>query len=385
MSQFYYASSLSKNIDMTPEGFLICKDVAITRAGDFFYTSNEVSVAPDINGIVRMIRSLEEVVSPETIASFEGKPLTLLHPDDEVTPNNYSDVTVGTVQNVRRGTGNDMDKLIADLIVMEKNAIEAVMNKEMREVSVGFSADQIQISPGIGMQEGIRGNHVAIVPLGRAGHAFAIRDSLTVKETEMGLKDRILKSFGKALDEALPKDAEQESADEAAETETAISAFDKRLGAIEASVSKLVTAIPEQLEKIMASKDAAFTAKPAAKTYDSETLSRAEILAPGVDLESSDIELDSLTQSYDTEEGKKTIDSMLGGKGFSVVSKDAALKRTIFVAAAEIIKAKRTFDMGAGFADAAYASASTAGSAPKRVSPEERNKLNKAFYSQGVK
>ena len=93
MSQFYYATPLSNNIARTDEGFLICKNVAITRAGDFYYKDSEVGVAPDKNGLVRMIRTIEEITSPATIASFEGKPVTLQHPDEQVTPENYSSVT----------------------------------------------------------------------------------------------------------------------------------------------------------------------------------------------------------------------------------------------------------------------------------------------------
>jgi hypothetical protein len=386
MAQFYYASSLSKNIDMTPEGFLICKDVAITRAGDFFYLADEVAIQPDSTGMVRMIRSLEEIVSQETIASFEGKPLTLLHPDDaEVNPNNYADVTVGTVQNVRRGTGADMDKLIADLLIMEKNAIAAVMNKEMREVSVGFSADQIQISPGIGIQEGIRGNHVAIVPVGRAGHDFAIKDSLTIRENgSMGLKDKILKSFGKALDEALPKEVEQATEDESKSTE--LLALGERLNALEQSITKIASAIPDQLEKLMAAKNASQdAANDKSHQHDSRTLSMAEILAPGIDHDVADLEMAALKASYKTEHGKQVIDAMLAGKELNTISKDAGLKRTIFVAASEIVKAKRDFDMGSGFADNASLAATSAKAAPKKMTPEEYNRKHDQMYNKGVK
>ncbi len=383
MAQFYFESKLSPNIDVTPEGFLICKDVAITRSGDFIYSADEVSVDADANGMVRMWRSIEEVANADTIASFEGKPLTLLHPDDaEVTPDNYSEVTVGTVQNVRRGTGKDMDKLIADLLVMEKDAIAAVMSREMREVSVGFTADQIQVSPGMGVQAGIRGNHVAIVPRGRAGNEFAIRDNSIKGEIVMSLKDKILKGFGKALDEALP--AEDAKGDASSDAE-AISSLSERISGLEDALSKMLTAIPEQLEKAVAAQDAA--SKKAAteavkgKSYDSESLSRAEILAPGVAQNSEDLELSALTVSYSTDSGKKVIDSMLAGKEFRSISTDSALKHTIFVAASEVIKAKRDYDNSALFSDAASQAAQT----KPKYTPEEINEMNKKAYNKGVR
>ena len=35
--------------------------------------------------VYKIFRDEKEVFSPETIKSFEGKPLTLTHPDDDVT------------------------------------------------------------------------------------------------------------------------------------------------------------------------------------------------------------------------------------------------------------------------------------------------------------
>lgn len=382
MAQFYYASSLSENIDMTPEGFLICKDVAITRSGDFLYGADEVVVEPDSSGVVKMWRSTQEVTSAETIASFEGKPLTLLHPDDEVTPDNYSDVTVGTVQNVRAGIGKDMDKLIADLIIMEKDAIAAVMSRDMREISVGFSAEQIQISPGMGVQRTIRGNHVAIVPRGRAGHDFAIKDSLKMGDGRMGLKDTLLKSFGRALDEALPKDAEKEAVKD---KEEATASLMERISGLEDAVSKMVNSIPEQLENMMKMKSSAASEESANSTdhisHDSETMSNAEILAPGINHSTKDLEMAALNQSYGTEEGRSVIDSMLGKRGFSAISKDSALKKMVFVATAEILKARRSSEQGKSFSDAAY----EAMKVKPKYTPEERNKMNKEFYNRGNK
>lgn len=386
MANFYFESKLSPNIDVTQEGFLICRDVAITRSGDFIYSADEVAVAPDGNGMVRMWRSIEEVANPDTIASFEGKPLTLLHPDDaEVNPDNYSEVTVGTVQNVRRGTGKDMDKLIADLLVMEKNAIQAVMSREMREVSVGFTADQIQVSPGMGVQAGIRGNHVAIVPRGRAGNGFAIRDSSIKGEVVMSLKDKILKGFGKALDEALPQ---EDSKSETNDKSDAISSLNERISGLEAAVNKMLSAIPEQIQNATQAQSAASKKSEdqvsKVKTYDSESLSRAEILAPGVAQNSEDLELSALTVSYSTNDGKAVIDSMLGGKEFRAISTDSALKHTIFIAASEVIKAKRDYDINTVFSDSASAASQATQTKPK-YTPEEINEINKKAYNKGVR
>jgi len=347
MSQFYYATPLSNNIARTDEGFLICQNVAITRAGDFYYKDSEVSVTPDKNGLVRMIRTLEEITSPETIASFEGKPVTLQHPEEQVTPENYSSVTVGTLKNVRQGSGEDMDKLIGDVLVMEQEAIEKVINGEMREVSIGFTSEEVEISAGVGLQENIRGNHLAIVTAGRAGHQFAIKDAaiekLTTVERKMSFKEKVLS--------LLINDSREDATDTANANDTkdnqANDALNKRIGAIEKAVKDMADMFmkskkDEDMEEEEESSDkkGKKDKKDSKMTIDADTLSRAEILAPGVS-EDEDMEMESLRQAYKDAGTKVIIDSLLGGRHFGEMRGDSSLRHAVFVGASEIVRAQR--------------------------------------------
>lgn len=83
----------------------------------------------------------------------------------------------GTSRNVRRGTDDKTDLLLADVIVKTPEALQAIDDGD-DEVSCGYDADYEQISPGLAKQSAITANHLALVPNGRAGFRCAIGDSM---------------------------------------------------------------------------------------------------------------------------------------------------------------------------------------------------------------
>ena len=174
----YYGSRISENMTKTPEGFLICLNVPIARTGVQQYLPYELGLNDREQGTyINVIRTEEEVFSPATIASFEGKPVTDEHPPDDVSPENFTAFANGHAQNVRRGVGDESDLLVADLFITSPKLIEAIENGR-REVSCGYVCSYEQIDGDI-YQRAIRGNHVAVVPAGRAGSRVAIKDSAT--------------------------------------------------------------------------------------------------------------------------------------------------------------------------------------------------------------
>lgn len=175
---YYITEHLSEHIGETPEGFLLCRDVPLTRTGIFEYTANEVPVEASLDGMVKIERGDDEVFAENTIASFEGKPITLNHPEGMVTPENWSELAHGTVQNVRRGDGEQSDLLLGDLLITTEKGIELVKSG-LREVSCGYDAQYEQIEKGKGRQKEIIGNHIALVTKGRAGGRCAIQDGKT--------------------------------------------------------------------------------------------------------------------------------------------------------------------------------------------------------------
>lgn len=174
----YYGSRFSPNQTVTPEGFLVCLNVPIARTGRYEYLASEIDVdEPDGDKVVKVIRSPEEVFSRAAMASFEGKPVVDGHPDEGVTSENAHIYAKGAAQNVRRGTGSDSDLLLADLIIYDQQLINDIRSGK-REVSCGYECDYEPNGDGTYSQTGIVGNHVAVVPEGRAGHRVRIKDSV---------------------------------------------------------------------------------------------------------------------------------------------------------------------------------------------------------------
>lgn len=370
-ARFFSTAKLSERLEITPEGFLICYDVPIARAGELVYGANEVPVEPGPDGTVIVLRSIEDIATPEAIASFEGKPVTLGHPPDFVYPDTWRKYAVGTVHNVHVQD----DKLIADLIITDQEAIDAIVNRKAREVSCGYEADYIQAAPGVGRQAGIIGNHVAIVTAGRCGAECAIFDHKPSKKESprMTMKQRVMGLFGKALDEALQEEPTIAESQGSTDEEPAVPDITERLASIEAKLAALTEAFTQALaaeatepvEDTDMPPETMATDQPMETTpsledrvaaieamllklmpgemeepehsgaFDAETVARAEILAPGI-AKTKDVKTRALLAAYQTQDGKAVIDKLLGGKTF-----DAADKDVLFNAAAELLKATR--------------------------------------------
>jgi len=190
MGRFYIEEQLSEHLGETPEGFLICYDVPIAKIGEQIYKANEVPIQPNKDGLVVIKRREEEVFNPEAISSFEGKPFTIDHPDEMVTPENWKDLAHGFITNVRRGVKEKIDLLVGDIVITTKKAIELVKNG-MREISCGYDANYEQLEKGVGIQKDIIGNHIALVMRGRAGHRCSIGDKMCTNCGECKCKTNI--------------------------------------------------------------------------------------------------------------------------------------------------------------------------------------------------
>lgn len=392
MAKFYSTAQLSERISETPEGFLVCEGVAITRAGDLLYAPGETPIDPAKGDYyVTITRSIDDIHDPATIASFEGKPVTINHPDDFVTPDNWRELAVGVIQNVRPGEGEDADKLLADLLITDREAISAIKSKTMREVSCGYEAEYIEIGPGKGRHSNIIGNHLALVAAGRCGSECAIFDHAPKQEKPMKVSDLLKKLLAspaavKAMDEAPPEEgAEDQGTGAGTQPDVAqvLAAVMARLDQIEAKmngsaegdsaagaaaggegsaegdaagagaaaggdgegsgdpVEKRLSVIEAALAKLLGLEQEEHAAGGAAATGDAdmckdqETIARAEILAPGI-AKTADVKIKALDAAYGTEEGKAVITVLLAGKAYDQADKDL-----LFIAASEMLKGSR--------------------------------------------
>lgn len=164
-------TKLSPHKYKTPEGYLYCQDAIIARTGKQTYMKSEVFPNSNSDELIEIDRPAEEVTSPLTLASFEDKPITCEHPDENVGPHNYNELAVGHTKNVRVGPKkiDGETVLLADLIITDEQTIEDIENGERTDLSCGYDCD-ITDGPNY-KQINIRGNHVALCEQGRAGCA----------------------------------------------------------------------------------------------------------------------------------------------------------------------------------------------------------------------
>ncbi|MBQ45555.1 MAG: hypothetical protein CMK37_07845 [Porticoccaceae bacterium] len=160
-----YDFSPIEKFETTPEGYLRVW-ASIARTGIQHYTDADGSIRKEF-------RPESEVASPESLASFAGKAITMEHPPALLDSENTKDYQIGF-------TGSeivyDNGFVRAVMTVTDQEVIDRVMRGDVREVSAGYRVTY-DSTPGItdsgehydGIQTGISGNHVAIVRRGRAG------------------------------------------------------------------------------------------------------------------------------------------------------------------------------------------------------------------------
>ncbi|SAL25841.1 DUF2213 domain-containing protein [Caballeronia telluris] len=413
--RFYTIQKLGPKRSLTPEGFLLCQEVPVARTGEMLYGAGEVPVEPAHDGLIRISRTPEEVFRVETLASCEGKPVTLDHPQDFVGPANFGQLSRGTMFNVRRGTGIEDDLIIADLLVTEAEAIKAVQDDGIEEVSLGYEADYEQVSPGRGVQRNIVVNHVALVERGRCGPRCAIGD----KEPEMKKKPSFLDKL-----RALMKDAEAEMEtekktddEESEEVEekkeqtgdsALIKTLMKRMEAQDALLASLATLVKatakdadgddEEEEEKAETGDDILEAEQAGKLNQAEVdlytgdsaktiLSRAEILSPGIKLPTMDAKASTadraaslckcqrkaLDLAYQTDAGKAAIAPFIGGMTADFEAMPVAMVNTAFMGASELMKALNN--------GRAHASAAPTKDFGKRSTVADINQRNREYWA----
>lgn len=170
-----YGTKLSEHIWEDNNGQLICRDAIIARTGSYDYLESEIIEGGDRNKIVKVFRTDDEVFDPVSIASFENKPFVDDHPQEDVSPENFRELSMGYMRDVRRGTGELSNCLICDIVVTDPDVIESIKSGEKRELSLGYDTHIVRKN-GEYIMTKIRGNHLALVNSGRAGCA-TIRDS----------------------------------------------------------------------------------------------------------------------------------------------------------------------------------------------------------------
>lgn len=162
---FRYDVAPIDKYELTPEGYLRAW-ATIARTGVQMYTDADGSIR-------REYRPEVEVASPESLASFAGKAITLEHPPVLLDSANTKDYQIGF-----SGTEVVYDNgfVRAVMTITDDEAIKRIMRGDAKEVSAGYRVNY-EATPGVtdsgenydGIQKEINGNHIAVVRRGRAG------------------------------------------------------------------------------------------------------------------------------------------------------------------------------------------------------------------------
>ena len=187
----------------TADGYLVA-DVRCARTGIQQYRASDIGMPGD--GLVNVYRPEAVVFDKASLATFAGKPVTMGHPAEPVSAENWRALAVGDV-----GTeiARDGEYVRVPMKLMDAAAIRAVQ-AGTRQISMGYTT-ALSIEDGVApdgtpyqaVQTGpIRINHLAIVPAARGGENLRIGDGagnwgaspLTNDGKEIGMADTPLKT-----------------------------------------------------------------------------------------------------------------------------------------------------------------------------------------------
>ena len=156
----------------TQDGYLVAMS-RVARTGVQDYLASELGMMGD--HVVRVNRPEREVFAKDAMASLTHAPVTVNHPSDNVTKDNWKDLAVGEVG---EGVLRDGEWLAVPLIVKDAKGIEAANNTH-KEISMGYTAELVDAPAGADFDfemTNIQFNHLALVPRGRAGSEARIGD-----------------------------------------------------------------------------------------------------------------------------------------------------------------------------------------------------------------
>jgi hypothetical protein len=232
----------------TRDGYLV-GTAKIARTGIQAYRASELGLSDrNPSDVVRIYRPEEEVFAADAMGSFAYKPVTVEHPRDMVTADNWKDHAAGL-------TGGDIARdgqfIRVPLTLMDGEAIRAY-EAGKREFSAGYSCDLVwgegrtpQGEVYDAKMTTIRDNHVALCERARGG------PELRFDHDQPGKGDRTVPTKIITFD-GLPVET----------TDAAEAVINKLKGMLDTSAKAMETALADH-KTAVAAKDAELGAKDA--------------------------------------------------------------------------------------------------------------------------
>ena len=175
------------DIKETAEGYLVAT-ARVARTGVQQYLASElgdVAAAAGFkpNDVVRVLRSEKEVFDEASLRTITRLPVTIDHPKEHVTADNWSKLSVGEVGDAY---ATEPEWIVVNPMIKDAAATKAAKTTH-KQISMGYTANIVEYGDKAIAdfeQKGIRYNHLALVPKGRAGDMARIADSWGVCPVE---------------------------------------------------------------------------------------------------------------------------------------------------------------------------------------------------------
>ncbi|MFT4076858.1 MAG: DUF2213 domain-containing protein [Asticcacaulis sp.] len=320
----------------TDDGYLIAEARAV-RTGIQLYLGSEMDMAD--KDVVRVYRPPEEVFADASLRSASHMPVTIDHPRDQVSADNWKKLAAGEVSTLAKKDGEWVQ---FPLILKDSDAIGA-FEAGKRELSAGYTC-VIDWTPGTtadgqdydAVQRNIKFNHLALVDRARAGSQARIGDSaiswgaapITVADERNpqmpdnlrnvmvdGLSVSTTDQGAQAI-EKLTKDRDAlqtRIADADKAHNTAIATKDEEIGTLKADLKKAQDAAPKatDLDKMVADR---------AALVETVKLIDAKIDVAGKS--DADLRRAAVVSKLGDELAKDASDAEIGGM-FKAIAKDA--------------------------------------------------------------
>ena len=256
-------------------------DGFLTRTGIFTYRNADGSER-------RELRLPEEVFHADALESFGLVPVTDDHPTEILDATNTKDHARGALS---EGVRRDGEFVRATMLVYDASLIEK-MEAGKVELSCGYTCDMDE-TPGTyrgqrydAVQKNIRGNHVAVVDIGRAGPEARVRmDNASVMVAAVECSDEPERSVkGKTMPVIKHDGVEFETTEQVAQvwakTQAELDATKKERDTLQARCDSANEELQAAKAKLVESEDPARVQALVAARVDLETRAR-KILGEG--------------------------------------------------------------------------------------------------------
>jgi hypothetical protein len=283
MVQLTDTLTLDKSARICADGSLVA-EVFAARTGLQDYLGAEVDPEGKrfkADQTVKVYRPADEVFKVDSLATYAAAPITLDHPADPVTADNWRDLGRGEING---DVVRDGERVRVPIIVRDANAVKAATTTH-KQLSMGYATDLQFPTDGKhpdgtacdAFQTNLRINHIALVRAARGGPELRVVDERPTPESKgNAVKKIVLDGLQVDLSDAdAVAAAISKLQDKAATAETAladaIKAHDKSLAAKDAEIDDLKSKVVDQ-----ATIDARADAKAAVVT-DAKTIAGGKL------------------------------------------------------------------------------------------------------------